>query len=75
MGLCGSSSFDADIRRQEAWVNKEFQAMGDGWKSKRMAAGGKYNSGQIKGKLRQEYHGRASNSNSYVNAHTWSTMR
>jgi hypothetical protein len=78
MGLCCSDPMTDDyVRRQEQYVNREMHKMGDGWKTYRMAGDGpRYNSSQIRGKLRREFAGGSrARDNAYVSQSTWRKMR
>lgn len=76
MGICISQDFDNRIRRQESYVNREFQSMGGingNWRNVKMYSGESFSSSQVKGKLRQQYHGRRSND--FISNEKWNRMR
>ena len=68
-----SSSTSSSVMRQEQYVDKHFQNIRNNPNSSN------YSNAQIRGKLRQEFHGSfsgsASASNNYISAHDWSNIR
>jgi hypothetical protein len=64
----GQKISSESINKQESYVNKEYSKVSTSAKSMG------YNEYQIKGKIRNEYHNRANNSD-YITSSDWSKLR
>jgi hypothetical protein len=74
MGICGSNDFGNKVDKQEAYVRRELREMGGTSGPWRNVGGrNRYNPYQLRGKLRQEYHGKSTND--FIAKKNWDLMR